>query len=165
MLKSTADALKSIAVIVSFLIVIMLVSVVGRDLIWPTPTIEDVSVPSTAQQWGYTPNVFAQKVSDWSRKIALNSKTNYDLAHARASIGTQTIEAKIPGSDFTTRSAAEFVSGILALPSKRIVGEVTKAGSSFELAFRIVGGEHLATTFSEAQPAGSVAESGGYAFD
>jgi hypothetical protein len=102
MLNHISDVLKSVAVIVSFLIVIVLILVVGKDLIWPTPTIESVSVPSSVQQWGYTSNVLAQKVSDWSRRIAQNSKSNYDLAHPRASIGTQTIEAKIPGSDFTT---------------------------------------------------------------
>ena len=52
MLNRIADALKSVAVIVSFLIVIVLISVVGKDLIWPTPTIESVSVPSSVQQWG-----------------------------------------------------------------------------------------------------------------
>jgi hypothetical protein len=132
MLKSIADLLKSVAVIVSFLIVIVLTSVVGKDLIWPTPTIESVSLPNAVQQWGYTSNVFAQKVSDWSRKIAQNSKADYDLAHPRASIGTQILEAKIPGSDFTTRSAAQFISDVLALPGKRIVGEVTKVGSSLQ---------------------------------
>jgi hypothetical protein len=54
MLKSIADLLKSVAVIVSFLIVIVLTSVVGKDLIWPTPTIESVSLPNAVQQWGYS---------------------------------------------------------------------------------------------------------------
>jgi hypothetical protein len=135
-----------VGIIASFLLVIALVLVVGRDVIWPTPTIESVSLPSFVQQWGYTPSVFAQKVSDGSREIAENSKRDFDLAHPRQSIGTQAIEAKIPGSDFTTRSAAQFISDILALPSKRIVGEVTKVGNVFNVSFRVIGGEHLAKT-------------------
>jgi tetratricopeptide (TPR) repeat protein len=148
MLKRIADVLKSVAVIVTFLLVVLLILVVGRDVVWPTPSLESVSVPSFVQQWGYTPNVFAQKVSDRSREIAQNSKRIYDLAHPRESIGTQPIEAKIPGSDFTTRSAGQFVSDILARPNKRIIGEVTKVGSTFDVSLRIIGGEHLATTIT-----------------
>src|SRR6266700_848018 len=108
MLKRIVDVLKGIAAIASFLIVLALILVVASHVIWPTPAIESVSLPSSVQQWGYTPETFAQRVSDRTRDIARNAKRDFDEAFPRQWIGIHTIEAKIPGSDFTTRSAAQF---------------------------------------------------------
>jgi tetratricopeptide (TPR) repeat protein len=102
-----------------------------------------VSLPGSVQQWGYTPEAFAQRVSDRTQEIALNAKRDFDEAYPRRWIGTQAIEAKIPGSDFTTRSAAQFISDVLALPSNRITGSVTKTDNVFDISLRVTGGEHL----------------------
>ena len=140
MLNQFADALKSVAVIVSFFIVLALISIVGSHVIWPTPTIESVAVPSSVQSWGYTPDAFVQRVSDGTHEIALNARRDFDEAYPRRWIDIQTIEAKIPGSDFTTRSAAQFISDIFGRPSGRITGFVTKVDNVFEISLRVVGG-------------------------
>ncbi len=143
MLSRLADAIKNVAVIVSFFIALALMLVVGTHVIWPRPTIESVSLPSYVQKWGYTPDAFVQKVSDGTHQIALNAKRDFDEAYPRRGIDIETIKAKIPGSDFTTRSAAQFISESLGLTSGRITGVVTKVDNAFEVSLRIIGGEHL----------------------
>jgi len=145
MLSKVAGALKNIAVIASFFIVLALLFIVGTQVIWPKPVIESVSLPSYVQNWGYTSDSFVQKVSDRTHEIAQNAKRDFDEAYPRRGIDIEPIEAKIPGSDFTTRSAAQFISESLGLPSKRITGIVTKVGDKFEVSLRITGGEHLVT--------------------
>lgn len=142
-MKRIVGAIKNIAAIASFLLVLALILVVTKQVIWPRPTIESVSIPSSVQQWGYTPETFAQKVSDRTQAIAENAKRDFDEAYPRQWIGTEAIEAKIPGSDFTTRSAAQFVSDVFALPSNQLTGSVTKTDKEFEISFRVIGGEHL----------------------
>jgi tetratricopeptide (TPR) repeat protein len=145
MLSKLASALKNVAVIVSSFIVLALLFVVGVQVIWPKPLIESVSLPSYVQNWGYTSDAFVQKISDGTHEIAQNAKRDFDEAYPRRGIDIEPIEAKIPGSDFTTRSAAQFISESSGLPSRRITGVVTKAGNMFEVSLRIVGGEHLVT--------------------
>ncbi|MCK1419670.1 MULTISPECIES: hypothetical protein [unclassified Bradyrhizobium] len=143
MVKRIVGAIKNIAAIASFLLVLALILVVAKQVIWPTPSIETVSIPSSVQQWGYTPETFAQKISDRTQVIAEKAKRDFDEAYPREWIGIQPIEAKIPGSDFTTRSAAQFVSDVFALPSKQVTGSVIKTDQQFDLSFRVIGGEHV----------------------
>src|SRR6266702_3136846 len=100
MLSMIADWIKSIATIISFLVI------VGAQVLWPTPTIESISAPESVQKWGYAPDVLAQKISAETRRIARNAERDFDVAYPRQWVGIQTVEAKIPGSDFTVRSAA-----------------------------------------------------------
>jgi tetratricopeptide (TPR) repeat protein len=163
MLNRVADTLKSVAVIVSFLLVLALILIVVSHIIWPTPMIEAVSIPNSVQKWGYTADFFAQKVSDGTHVIALNAKRDFDEAYPRHWIGTQTIEAKIPGSDFTIKSAAQFISDILSFPSKQITGVVTKIDNEFDISFKVSGGEYLVakvTSTSDSADAEAIVRAG-----
>src|SRR6266571_3430179 len=145
MLSMIADWIKSIATIISFLVIVALLVIVGAQVLWPTPTIESISAPESVQKWGYAPDVLAQKISAETRRIARNAERDFDVAYPRQWVGIQTVEAKIPGSDFTVRSAAQFISALLNRPSKRVTGEITKIDNSFEVTLRISGGESLST--------------------
>lgn len=148
MLAKIADALKSTCVILLFLIIVLMLVVVGVKVVRPTQTIENVVAPEAVQKLGYTPAVLAQKISDATRVIASNSEPDFDLAHPRhflLSVSAQPIEAKIPGSDFTVQSAAEFISTVLAYPERRITGEITKLDDAFDVTIRQIGEESLST--------------------
>lgn len=143
MLNWMVGVIKNIAAIATFLLALALVVVVARQVIWPRPTLESVSLPGSVQQWGYTPESFAQRISDGTQEIAEKAKLDFDEAYPRSWIGPQTVEAKIPGSDFTTRSAAQFISDVLVLPANQVTGSVTKTDKEFDLSFRVAGGRHL----------------------
>ncbi|WP_298880510.1 hypothetical protein [uncultured Bradyrhizobium sp.] len=143
MLEGVAGAIKNIAAKASFLFALTLISVITKNVIWPRPTIEQISIPSSVQQWGYTSETFAQKVSDRTQDIAENANRGFDVAYPRKSIGVEAIEAKVPGSDFTTRSAAQFISDVFALPSNQLAGSVTRTDKEFHISFRVAGGKHL----------------------
>ncbi|SDD07298.1 hypothetical protein SAMN05216337_1007102 [Bradyrhizobium brasilense] len=142
MLKKIVGPIKNIAVIASFLLVSALVLVVAKQVIWPKPSIGPVSIPSPVQQWGFTPEIFAQRVSNKTQDIAENAKRDFDEAYPREWVGIQSVEAKIPGSDFTTRSAAQFVADVFRRPSMQVVGSVIKTEQEFGLSFEL-GGRHV----------------------
>jgi tetratricopeptide (TPR) repeat protein len=170
MLSQLADALKSVAVIVSFFVALALILVVGSHVIFPTPTIESFALPSSVQQWGYTPDAFIEKVSDGLNEIAKNANRDFDKTDAVRNIAfpqywtdSKQIDTKIPGSDLTTRSAAQFISEILGRPSGLVTGVITKIDNAFEVSLRVIGGEHLVakvTSINDTADAEAIAKAG-----
>jgi hypothetical protein len=145
MLSKIADLIKSVATICLFAVTLVLLVFVGYQILRPTPTIESISAPEFIQKSGYTPDVLAQKLSDGTRLIARNAMRDFDVAYPRESVGTRTVEAKIPGSDFTVRSAAQFISDLVGRPNKRITGEITKLDDTLQVSLRVAGEESIAT--------------------
>jgi hypothetical protein len=64
------------------------------------------------------------------------SKCEFNVAYPREAIDTKGIDAKIPGSELTVQTAAQFLSSLLGLPNRQMTGEVTQNESKFQLRLR-----------------------------